>query len=152
MNNEIHEFFMEEALNLAREAGREGEVPVGAVVVHGGKIIGRGANEREKSQDPLAHAEVIALRQAAQYLGSWRLEETTLYVTLEPCPMCAGAIINSRVPRVVYGCQDPKAGAVRTLYKLLEDPRLNHRAEVISGVCASEASELLKTFFAKLRI
>lgn len=142
---------MNRALKLAVQAGQRGEVPVGAVVVHEGKIIGRGANLREKQQNPLAHAEIIAIQEAADTLGSWRLEDTTLYVTLEPCPMCAGAIINARIPVVVFGCSDPKAGAVHTLYKLLEDSRLNHRAEVISGVCAENAANLLSSFFADLR-
>jgi tRNA(adenine34) deaminase len=151
MKYQEHENFMSWALKLAVEAGQRGEVPVGAVVVHNGKIIGSGANLREKQQNPLAHAEMIAIQEAADTLGSWRLEETTLYVTLEPCPMCAGAIINARIPVVVFGCSDPKAGAVHTLYTLLEDSRLNHRAEVISGVCAENAANLLSSFFADLR-
>jgi tRNA(adenine34) deaminase len=151
MKYQEHENFMNRALKLAVQAGQRGEVPVGAVVVQEGKIIGRGANLREKQQNPLAHAEIIAIQEAADTLGSWRLEDTTLYVTLEPCPMCAGAIINARIPVVVFGCSDPKAGAVHTLYKLLEDSRLNHRAEVISGVCAENAANLLSSFFADLR-
>ncbi len=142
---------MDEALNLAAGAAEKGEVPVGAVIVHEGRIIGRGSNLRETAQDPLAHAEAIAIREAAHHLGSWRLEDTTLYVTLEPCPMCAGAIVNARIPVVIYGCDDPKAGAVRTLYALLEDPRLNHRCEVIPGVRAERAANLLKSFFSELR-
>ncbi len=151
MKYQEYENFMNWALKLAAQAGQRGEVPVGAVVVHDGKIIGSGANLREEQQNPLAHAEIIAIREAADYLGSWRLEDTTLYVTLEPCPMCAGAIINARIPVVVFGCSDPKAGAVHTLYKLLEDTRLNHRAEVISGVGAEKAANLLSSFFADLR-
>jgi tRNA(adenine34) deaminase len=151
MKYQEHENFMSWALKLAVQAGQRGEVPVGAVVVHNGKIIGSGANLREKQQNPLAHAEMIAIQEAADTLGSWRLENTTLYVTLEPCPMCAGAIINARIPVVVFGCSDPKAGAVHTLYRLLEDSRLNHRAEVISGVCAENAANLLSSFFADLR-
>lgn len=146
-----HEAFMDVAIDLAEEAAVQGEVPVGAVVLVEGKIIGRGANQRESSQDPFAHAEIIAMREAAAAVGSWRLENATLYVTLEPCPMCAGAIINARVPTVVYGCDDPKAGAARTLYNLLEDQRLNHRCEVISGVRAEKAASLLSAFFASLR-
>lgn len=142
---------MEEALRLALEASRNGEVPVGAVVVLGEEVIGRGANGRESSQDPTFHAEIQAIREAARKLGSWRLEETTLYVTLEPCPMCAGAIVNARIPKLVYGADDPKAGAVRTLYTLLEDQRLNHRCEVVSGVCSDQASLLLISFFHDLR-
>lgn len=146
-----HERFMDEALMLAEEAAACGEVPVGAVVVLNGEIIGRGANRREEIQDPLAHAEMLAIREASATLGSWRLEGTSLYVTLEPCPMCAGAVINARVPVIVYGCDDPKAGAVRTLYQMLEDQRLNHRAHVISGVRGERSSLLLKSFFADLR-
>ena len=146
-----HEYYMEKALVLAEEAARRGEVPVGAVIVREGEIIGQGSNQRERDQDPVAHAEIQAIQQAAARLGSWRLTESTLYVTLEPCPMCAGAIINARVPTVVYGCDDPKAGAVRSMYQLLEDPRLNHRCEVVSGVEKERASSLLSTFFAGLR-
>ncbi len=148
----VDEEFMAEALDLARCAATEGEVPVGAVVVLNGDIIGRGANLRETSKDPTSHAEIIAIRDAARTLGDWRLENTVLYVTLEPCPMCAGAIVNARIPKVVYGCDDPKAGAVRTMYRLLEDPRLNHRAEVVSGTCREEAATLLRNFFARLRV
>ena len=145
------ESFMNEALLLAEAAAAEGEVPVGAVVVLNGAVIGRGANRREQSKDPTTHAEIIAIREAASYMGDWRLEETVLYVTLEPCPMCAGAIINARIPRVVYGCDDPKAGAVRTMYRLLEDSRLNHRAEVVSGVAETACASVLKRFFLTLR-
>jgi tRNA(adenine34) deaminase len=151
MESKEHERCMDEALGLAEEAAGLGEVPVGAVVVIDGKTVGKGANQRESLQDPFAHAELIAMREASAAVGSWRLEKATLYVTLEPCPMCAGAIVNARVPVVVYGCDDPKAGAVRTLYKLLEDPRLNHRCEVISGVRAEKASSLLSAFFSNLR-
>jgi tRNA(adenine34) deaminase len=146
-----HESYMDRALALAESASDCGEVPVGALVVHENKIIGTGYNQRESNQDPVAHAEIIAIREAASRLGSWRLENTTLYVTLEPCPMCAGAILNARIPLVVYGCDDPKAGAVRTLFTLLEDKRLNHRCQVVSGVRADEAAELLRAFFHKLR-
>ena len=146
-----HDTLMGLALDLARGAGAEGEVPVGAVVVREGWVVGQGANRREHDQDPLAHAEIRAIQEAARRIGSWRLEETTLYVTLEPCPMCAGAIVNARIPQVVYGCDDPKAGAARTLYSLLEDPRLNHRCEVIRGVRADECAALLSDFFAELR-
>lgn len=146
-----HERFMDEALALAEQAAALGEVPVGAVVAHAGAVIGRGRNARERLQDPLAHAEIFAIREAAQHLGSFRLEDTALYVTLEPCPMCAGAIVNARIPIVVYGCDDPKAGAARTLFRLLEDPRLNHRAQVIPGVRAERAAALLSSFFSELR-
>jgi tRNA(adenine34) deaminase len=146
-----HDQLMGLALDLARRAAAEGEVPVGAVLVREGWVLGQGANRREQDQDPLAHAEIRAIQEAARRVGSWRLEDTTLYVTLEPCPMCAGAIVNARIPRVVYGCDDPKAGAARTLYSLLEDPRLNHRCEVIPGVRADESAALLRAFFAALR-
>src|ERR687894_914892 len=136
-----HERWMRKALDLAVAAFDADEVPVGAVIVQGdptggGRIVGEGYNQREALQDPTAHAEMIAITQAAESLRSWRLLDCTLYVTLEPCPMCAGAIVNARVPRLVYGCDDPKAGAVRTLYRLCEDERLNHRVEVTAGVLA----------------
>jgi tRNA(adenine34) deaminase len=142
---------MQEAIAEARLAEAKGEVPVGAVIVHEGKIIGRGHNERESSQDPTAHAEMIAIRKAAKQLGSWRLIDSALYVTLEPCPMCAGALVNARVPRVVWGCDDPKAGATRTLYNIGTDARLNHRFECAPGVLRDECSELLSRFFVAIR-
>jgi tRNA(adenine34) deaminase len=146
-----HDMWMGLALDLARDAAEAGEVPVGAVVVKDGRVIGRGANRREADQDPIAHAEILAIAEAAHAVGHWRLEETTLYATLEPCPMCAGAILNARIPRVVYGCADPKAGAVRSLYALLDDPRLNHRCEIVAGVRAGECAAILTGFFEKLR-
>jgi len=139
------------ALEEARAAAAAGEVPVGCVIARDGAVIGRGRNRRETDQDPLAHAELLAIAEAARSLGSWRLEHTTLYVTLEPCPMCAGAIVNSRIPRVVYGADDPKAGAARTLFGLLDDPRLNHRCEVVPGVLADPCGHILGEFFAGLR-
>ena len=142
---------MLEALREAEAAGAAGDVPVGAVILIDGNIIGRGGNRRERDGDPTAHAEMIAIREAAQAVGGWRLIGATLFVTQEPCPMCAGAIVHSRIERVVFGCHNPKAGSVRTLYKLLEDPRLNHRAEVVPGVLEAETSALLKGFFARLR-
>ena len=143
---------MQLALDEAARAAALGEVPVGCVVVDaGGRVVGAGHNLRESQQDPLAHAELIAIRQAAEALGSWRLTGTTLYVTLEPCPMCAGALVNARVERLVYGCDDPKAGAVRTLYQLCEDTRLNHRVAVTAGVRAAECAEKLRNFFQELR-
>ncbi len=145
------EDWMRLALDEARLAAQKGEVPVGAVVVHGGVVIGRGHNLRETLQDPTLHAETIALREAAQSLGSWRLEDTTLYVTLEPCAMCAGALVLSRVPRVVYGCDDPKAGAVKTLYTIGSDERLNHRFELVAGVLSQECATMLSAFFANIR-
>ncbi|WP_425395493.1 tRNA adenosine(34) deaminase TadA [Aeoliella sp.] len=147
----LHEHFMREALRQAELAAAAGEVPVGAVVVHQGTIIAAAYNQREMLHDPTAHAEMIAVTQAAAALGSWRLADCTLYVTLEPCPMCAGAIVNSRIPRVVYGAADPKAGAVDTLYTLLGDSRLNHAAEVVSGVLAQECGDILRQFFREKR-
>jgi len=142
---------MELALDEARAAGAIGEVPIGAVLVWQGNIIGRGHNRRESSNDPTSHAEMLAIREAAIRLDSWRLLETTLYVTLEPCPMCMGAIILARIPRVVYGCRDPKAGAAGSLYDLSCDERLNHRVEVVEGVLQQECSSLLSDFFRLLR-
>ena len=135
----------------ARMAGARGEVPVGAVIVVGGAVIAVAHNERETANDPTAHAEVLALRRAAAALGSWRLTDAELYVTMEPCPMCAGAIVNARVRRVYYGCHDPKAGAVRSLYQILDDRRLNHRVDVVPGVLGPEAAGLLRGFFERLR-
>lgn len=143
--------FMRQALEAAEAATRRGEVPVGAVVVVGGQVIAVAHNERETGNDPTAHAEVLALRRASAALGSWRLTEADLYVTMEPCPMCAGAIVNARVRRVFYGCHDPKAGAVRSLYQILDDRRLNHRVEVVPGVLSDEAAGLLRAFFGRLR-
>lgn len=143
--------FMREAMAEAASAGARGEVPVGCVLVRDGQIIARGHNLRESAQDPTAHAEMIAIRAAATRLRSFRLEEITCYVTLEPCPMCAGALVNARVPRVVYGCDDPKAGAVRSLFQLGSDPRLNHRFECVSGVLAEPCAAQLTAFFAQVR-
>lgn len=142
---------MRAALREAEEAARRDEVPVGAVVVHGGRIVGRGYNQREMLKDPTAHAEMIAITQAAAALEGWRLEGTTLYVTLEPCLMCAGAIVNARIPRVVFGAPDPKAGACGSLYQVGLDPRLNHRFEVVGGVLGAESAALLQEFFARKR-
>jgi tRNA(adenine34) deaminase len=143
--------FMREALAEAERARARGEVPVGAVAVLAGQIVGRGHNLRETARDPSAHAELIAMRAAAAYLSSWRLVGVTVYVTLEPCPMCAGAIVNARVARLVYGADDPKAGAVRTLYRLLDDPRLNHRPLVTANVLEQECAAPLRSFFGRLR-
>ena len=145
-----HEYWMDMALEEARAAATAGDVPVGAVVVFDGTAIARGHNRREVDQDPTAHAEVVALREAARVLGIWRVE-ATLYVTQEPCPMCAGAIVNARVRHLVYGCHNPKAGAVDTLYQITTDPRLNHRVEVVGGVRATECAYELTSFFAALR-
>jgi len=138
---------MRRALALARAAADEGEVPVGAVLVHDGAVVGEGFNRTFLDTDPSAHAEVVALRHAAEHFGDHRLLETTLYVTLEPCAMCAGAIVLARVPRVVFGATDPKGGMVETLGHLLTDERLNHRAEVTGGVLADESADLLRSFF-----
>ncbi len=142
-----HRIWMDRALELAREAGAAGEVPVGAVVVDEGRVIGEAANRRERDQDPTAHAEVVALRAAAAVRKSWRLDGATLYVTLEPCAMCAGALVLARIRELVYGATDPKAGAAGSLYDVPRDPRLNHRLEVVTGVAADEAGALLKRFF-----
>ena len=146
-----HLAYMRQALEAAEAATGRGEVPVGAVVVARGAVIAVAHNERETGNDPTAHAEVLALRRAAAALGSWRLTEADLYATMEPCPMCAGAIVNARVRRVFYGCHDPKAGAVRSLYQILDDRRLNHRVEVVPGVLSDEAAGLLRAFFGRLR-
>lgn len=140
-----------EALAEARRAAEIGEVPIGAVVVRDGEILGRGHNRREIDGDPLAHAEILAIRQAASRMGGWRLTGCTMYVTLEPCAMCAGALVNSRVERLVYGAPDPKAGYCGTLGDLVRDPRLNHRLEVVAGVLEGESAALLRGFFASLR-
>jgi len=145
------EAFMRAALKEARLAAERDEVPVGAVVVHGGRIIGRGHNQREMLKDPTAHAEMIAITQAAAARESWRLDETVLYVTLEPCLMCAGAIVNARIPRVVFGARDPRAGACGSLYQVGLDARLNHRFAVEGGVLEGECALLLQAFFARKR-
>jgi tRNA(adenine34) deaminase len=143
--------WMTEALAEARRAAGIGEVPIGAVVVREGEVLGRGHNRRETDGDPLAHAEILAIRQAASRMGGWRLSGCTLYVTLEPCAMCAGALVNSRVERLVYGAPDPKAGYCGTLGNLVQDPRLNHRLEMTAGVLEGESAALLRGFFAALR-
>ncbi len=135
------------ALELAASAGEKGEVPVGAVVVKEGKVIGKAANAREATGDPTAHAEVLALREASAVIGSWRLEGCTLYVTLEPCPMCAGALVSARAGALVFGAPDPKAGACGTLYNLCADPRLNHELPVTRGVLGEECAKLLSSWF-----
>jgi tRNA(adenine34) deaminase len=139
--------WMARALELARAAEGEGEVPVGAVIVHDGQVLAEGANRTITDADPTAHAEVVAIRRAAERVGDWRLIGTTLYVTLEPCAMCAGAIVLARIPRVVFGASDPKAGMGGSLENLLQDDRLNHRCEVLAGVSAEVSSDMLKAFF-----
>lgn len=144
---------MRRAIGLARSAAAIGEVPVGAVVYEtvSGRVLGEGSNRREADHDPAAHAEMFAIREACRAIGDWRLNHCTLAVTLEPCPMCAGLVVNARIGRLVYGADDPKAGAVRTLYTLATDPRLNHRAEVIRAVLTDECAALLRDFFRTLR-
>jgi tRNA(adenine34) deaminase len=145
------EAFMRLAIEQARAALEHDDVPIGAVVVHDGVVIGSGRNERELREDPTAHAEILALREAAAALRSWRVLDSTLYVTLEPCAMCAGAIVLARVPRVVYGTLDPKAGAAGSVMNVLAEPRLNHRPAVIGGLLAEECADLLRSFFATRR-
>lgn len=145
---QIHEYWMWHALDQAQRAFEQDEVPVGAIIVHQNRVIGEGFNQRETLNDPTAHAEMIAITQAAEQLQSWRLLECTLYVTLEPCPMCAGAIVQSRIPRLVYGTMDPKGGACNTLYQITEDSRLNHQVNVTAGIHRLECQTILKEFFA----
>ncbi len=144
-------FWMAQALALARRAFDEGEVPVGAVIVREDVCIAEAYNLREHSRSPIAHAEMLAIQEASKTIGNWRFTDTTLYVTLEPCAMCAGAIVLARIPKVVYAANDPKAGAAGTLYNILQDERLNHRVEIVSGVFADESSALLKSFFQQRR-
>jgi tRNA(adenine34) deaminase len=146
-----HERYMGYAIREATRAMEQGEVPVGCVIVHDGQIIGKGHNQRETLQDPTAHAEVVAITAAASSLGSWRLENTQMYVTLEPCPMCAGAIIMSRIPAVYFGAHDPKGGCCGSLMNLLDDDRFNHTPELQGGLMAEPCGELLKTFFREIR-
>jgi tRNA(adenine34) deaminase len=143
--------FMQHALDEARAAALEGEVPVGAVLVHDAKILARSGNRSIRDCDPTAHAEIVVLREAARALSNYRLAATTLYVTIEPCSMCAGAIIQARVPRLVYGCDDPKGGAVRSCFEILSHPRVNHRVEVTAGVLASDCAMVIQAFFAERR-
>lgn len=143
--------FMELAIREAKKAEAIGEVPIGAVIVRDGEVIAASHNLRERDQEATAHAELAAITEACRETGSWRLEDTVLYVTLEPCPMCAGAILQSRIPRVVYGARDPKAGCVDSLYRLLDDPRFNHRCDVTEGVLGEECGALLTNFFRGIR-
>ena len=147
----MHEEYMRQALALAQEAAAHGEVPVGCVIVREGRIVGRGRNRREEKQHTSSHAEMEAIRQANEALGTWRLDDCALYVTLEPCPMCAGAMINSRVRHIYYGAADPKAGCCGTLMSLTEDERFNHRAPVVGGVLEEACAKVLKDFFRKKR-
>ena len=147
-----HTYYMQRAIALAEAAATVGEVPVGAVVVHDGVIVGEGANQRENNADPIAHAEMLALAEAAQKLGRWRLSGCTLYVTLEPCPMCAGAMVNSRIDQLVFGARDPKAGAAVSLFHIVNDPRLNHRVRIEEGVLKEQCAAVLKSFFHQRRL
>lgn len=148
----ISEKYMREALKQAKKAYQLGEVPIGCVIVHQGRIIGRGYNRRNTDKNTLSHAEITAIKRASKVMGDWRLEDCTLYVTLEPCQMCAGAIIQARIPEVVMGCRNPKAGCAGSVLDILQNPAFNHQAKVTQGVLENECSEMLKTFFAKLRL
>lgn len=147
----INKNFMALAMEEARKAASEGDIPVGAVVVYKNEVIGRGRNLRRIDHDPTAHAEIVAIREAAKARGSWNLSGCEIYVTLEPCPMCAGAIVQSRIAKVVYGCTDPKAGASGTLYDITRDTRLNHRCEVIKGIEEDRCRKMLRDFFSECR-
>jgi tRNA(adenine34) deaminase len=142
-----HQYFMRYAIAEAQAAAEEGEVPVGAIIVHNNQIIAAAHNQREQLKDPTAHAEMIAITQATESFNSWRLENCTIYVTLEPCPMCAGAILQARINTVVYGTNDPKSGAVNSLFNLLNDQRLNHRCNVVAGILAEQCGTILTEFF-----
>jgi tRNA(adenine34) deaminase len=149
--HDLDTHFMQQALTLARSAASIGEVPIAALLVRDGIVIAEAHNLRETKQDPTAHAEVIAIREGARQTNSWRLIDTTLYVTLEPCTMCIGAIVLARIPRLVFGATDPKAGACGSIMNIPPEPRLNHRVEVVEGVCAEESQALLQDFFRRLR-
>ena len=146
-----HERFMRIALDLAREAAQAGEIPVGALVVRNGELLSQARNEREERSDISAHAEILALRRAGEKLGHWALPGCTLYVTLEPCPMCAGAIVQARIPEVMIGCMNPKAGCAGSIYNLLQEPAFNHQVSLFKGVLEEECSQMLKDFFRSLR-
>ena len=146
-----HDEYMRLAIAEAEAALESDEVPVGAVITHQGRVIAAAHNQRETLTDPTAHAEMIAITQAAQALGDWRLEDCALYVTLEPCPMCAGAVVQARLPLLVYGADDPKAGACGSLYRIVSDPRLNHQAQVVRGVLEAQCAAILRDFFAQKR-
>lgn len=148
----VEEKYMKEALKQAKKAYALGEVPIGCVIVHEGKIIGRGYNRRNTDKNTLAHAEITAINKASKVIGDWRLEECTLYVTLEPCQMCAGAIVQARIPEVVMGCMNPKAGCAGSILNILEMPQFNHQVKVTRGILKVECSQMLKTFFEELRI
>lgn len=147
----LHEAYMQEAMKQAKKAALLGEVPIGCIIVHDGKIIGRGYNRRNTDKSALSHAEIAAIRKASRKLDDWRLEECTLYVTLEPCQMCAGAIVQARIPEVIIGCMNPKAGCAGSIYNMLEEPAFNHQVRVFRGVLETECSQMLKSFFKGLR-
>ena len=146
------EKYMRQAIKLAKKAADNGDVPIGCIIVYDGKVIGRGYNRRNKDKQSLAHAEIMAIKKASKYIGDWRLEECTMYVTLEPCQMCAGAIVQARIPRVVLGCMNPKAGCAGSIINLLDIKQFNHQVDVSRGVLEEECSEMLKTFFKELRV
>ena len=148
----VEEKYMKEALKQAKKAYALGEVPIGCVIVHEGKLIGRGYNRRNTDKNTLAHAEITAINKASKVIGDWRLEECTLYVTLEPCQMCAGAIVQARIPEVVMGCMNPKAGCAGSILNILEMPQFNHQVKVTRGILEADCSQMLKTFFEELRI
>ncbi len=148
---DLDERYMRMAIDAAQVAEENGDVPIGAVIVYQNQVIGRAYNQREQLKDPTAHAEIVALTQAASFVGSWRLHGCTIYVTLEPCPMCAGALVLGRLDRLVYGCPDPKTGACGSLYDIVRDERLNHRLEVTPGILADDCAALLQTFFQQRR-
>ena len=147
----IHEKYMKDAIRQAKKAAALGEVPIGCVIVHDGQVIGRGYNRRNTDKSTLAHAEITAIKRASKKLGDWRLEDCTLYVTLEPCQMCAGAIVQARIPEVMIGCMNPKAGCAGSIYNLLQEPAFNHQVSLFKGVLEEECSQMLKDFFRSLR-
>ena len=147
----VHEYYMKEALNEAKTAIDSGEVPIGCVIVYDGKIIGRGHNLRNSRKNPLCHAEILAINEAAGFIGDWRLEDCTLYVTVEPCPMCAGAIVQARIPRVVFGTRNVKAGCAGSILNILNEPRFNHQVEVIEGILREECAAPMGEFFKRFR-
>lgn len=148
----VHEYYMKEAYKLAKKAYKLGEVPIGCVIVYQGQIIGKGYNRRKTDKNTLSHAEITAINKASKFMKDWRLEDCTLYVTLEPCQMCAGAIVQARIPEVVMGCMNPKAGCAGSILNLLDMPEFNHQVRITGGVMEQECSKMLKTFFAELRI
>lgn len=152
MENKLHEKYMKEALKQAKKAHALGEVPIGCVIVYQDKIIGRGYNRRNTDKNTLSHAEITAINKASKFMGDWRLEECTLYVTLEPCQMCSGAIVQARIPHVVIGCMNPKAGCAGSILNVLQMPEFNHQVEITKGILEEDCSNMLTTFFKELRI